>query len=89
MKAEDLASQVDSQLIRYKEDKTFYLKDGEWIDSDYKEGSPVNEIQFNSDDYFRLISQKPGIAKYLSLASKMVINFEGTNYRIIEPPSNK
>jgi len=89
LKAEDLASQVDSQLIRYKEDKTFYLKDGEWRDSDYKEGSPVKEIQFNSDEYFRLISQKPGIAKYLSLASKMVINFEGTNYRIIEPPSNK
>jgi Ca-activated chloride channel family protein len=89
LKAEDLASQVDSQLIRYKEDKTFYLKDGEWRDSDYKQGSPLKEIQFNSDEYFRLISQKPGIAKYLSLASKMVINFEGTNYRIIEPPSNK
>lgn len=88
-KAEDLASQVDSQMIRYKEDKTFYLKDGEWRDSDYKEGSPVKEIQFNSEEYFRLISEKPGIAKYLSLSSKMIISYGGVNYRIIEPRSKE
>jgi len=89
LKAEDLASQVDSQLIRYKEDKTFYFKDGEWRDSDYIEGSPLKEVQFNSEEYFRLISEKPGIAKYLSLASKMIVNYGGISYRIVEPPSKE
>lgn len=83
-KAEDQASQVESQQIQYKEDKTFYLKDGYWVDSLYMEGSPFKEIKFNSEEYFRLIAQKPGIAKYISVAPKLIISFEGANYRITE-----
>jgi len=82
LKEEDLASQVVSEQIRYKEDKTFYQKDGYWVDSEYKEGSLVKEIKFNSEEYFRLISEKPGIAKYLSVAEKLIVSFEGVNYKI-------
>jgi Ca-activated chloride channel homolog len=83
-KLEDRAAQVASERILYKDDKTFYLKDGVWTDSEYKEGAPVKEITFNSDEFFRLISDKPGIAKYLSAGSKLVVVFEGINYRIVE-----
>jgi len=86
-KAQEQASEVSSQLIRYKDDKTFYLKDGVWVDSVYKEGSQAEEIRFNSDEYFRLISEKPGIGKYLSVAENMIVSFEGKNYKITgEPP---
>ena len=71
------------QKIKYKEDKTFYLKDGYWIDTDYKEGSPVKEIRFNSDEYFRLLAEKPGLAKYLSIAVKVIVNYKGVNYKIV------
>jgi Ca-activated chloride channel family protein len=81
-KDQDQAAQVISQVIKYKVDKTFYLKDEYWVDSVYKEGSPVKEIEFNSDEYFRLISEKPGIAKYLSVAQNLIINYEGVNYKI-------
>jgi len=83
-KAQDRAAQVVSQQIRYKEDKTFYLKDGNWVDSFYEEGSPVKEILFNSKEFFRLISEKPGIAKYLSVAKNLIIHYEGVNYKISE-----
>lgn len=83
-KAGERAAEVISQKIRYKKDKTFYLKDGYWVDSDYKEGSPVKEIPFNSEEYFRLISDKPGIALYLSVASKIILSFKGKSYKIIE-----
>jgi Ca-activated chloride channel family protein len=83
-KAQDRAAQVVSQQIRYKEDKTFYLKDGYWVDSVYEQGSPVKEIQFNSEEFFHLISEKPGIAKYLSVAKNLIILYEGMNYRISE-----
>jgi Ca-activated chloride channel family protein len=82
LKAVVQASQVVSQRIKYKEDKTFYLKDEYWVDSLYEEGSPVKEILFNSDEYFRLVSAKPEIAKYLSVAKKIIVNFDGVNYRI-------
>jgi Ca-activated chloride channel family protein len=73
---------VISQQIRYKNDKTFYLKDGFWVDSDYEEGSPLVEVRFNSDAYFRLISDQPGLAKYLSVAQNVIVVFEGKNYKI-------
>lgn len=85
-KAQEQAPEVVSQQIRYKEDKTFYLKDGLWVDSVYKEGSPVDEIRFNSEAYYRLLSEKPGIAKYLSVAENMIVTFEGTNYKITGEP---
>jgi len=83
-KAEDQAVRVESQKIRYKEDKTFYLKDGFWVDSEYVEGSAVKEVAFNSDDYFKLISDKPGIVKYLSVARDLIITYEGMNYKIVD-----
>ena len=83
-KLEDRAAEFASERIIYKDDKTFYLKEGVWTDSDYREGSPVNEIKFNSDEFYRLIAGKPGIAKYLSVANKLIVVFEGVNYRIVE-----
>jgi Ca-activated chloride channel family protein len=83
-KAQDRAAQVESQQIRYKEDKTFYLKDAYWVDSVYEEGSPVKKIQFNSEEFFRLVLEKPGIAKYLSVAKNLIIHYEGVNYKISE-----
>ncbi len=82
-KAEEQVVRVESRMIRYKDEKTFYLKDGFWVDSQYEEGSACKEIGFNSEDYFRLISDKPGIVKYLSVAKNLIISYEGLNYRIV------
>lgn len=84
LKAEDLASRAASEQIRYKDDKTFYLKNGIWVDSLYKEGGALKEIKFNSDEYFRLLTEKPGLAKYAAVGIKLIVCFEGVNYRISE-----
>jgi len=84
LKAVAQAPQVVSQMIKFKEDKTFYLKDKYWVDSRYEEESAVKEVRFNSEEYFRLLSAKPGIAKYLSVAKNVIVNFEGVNYKIID-----
>jgi len=83
-KLEDRAAQVASERILYKDDKTFYLKDGVWTDSEYKDGAPATEVKFNSDAFYKLIAEKPGIAKYLSAGNKLIVVFRGVNYRIIE-----
>ncbi len=88
-KAGEQAVRIESQMIRYKEDKTFYLKDGYWVDSEYKKGSALKEIKFNSEEYYKLISEKPGIVKYLSVASRLIISFEGMNYKIIDTDQTK
>ncbi|HUT08120.1 MAG TPA: VIT domain-containing protein [Candidatus Latescibacteria bacterium] len=83
-KLEDRAAQVASERILYKDDKTFYLKDGVWTDSEFKEGAPAETVKFNSDAFYKLIVEKPGMAKYLSAGSKMIVVFAGVNYRIVE-----
>ena len=83
-KLEDRAAQAVSERILYKDDKTFYLKDGVWTDSEYRDGAATTEVKFNSDEFYRLISDKPGLAKYLSAGSNLIVVFEGVNYRIVE-----
>ncbi len=87
-KAQEQAVQVESQLIRYRLGKTFYLRDEVWVDSVYVEGNPVKEIVFGSDDYFKLLSEKPDISTYLSVADNVLFVFEGNNYRIIAEKRN-
>ena len=83
-KLEDRAAQAVSERILYKDDKTFYLKDGVWTDSEYQDGAAVTEVKFNSDAYYRLIVEKPGLAKYLSAGNKLIVVFEEVSYRIVE-----
>jgi len=84
LKSEDLSAQAVSKLIRYKEDKTFFLKDGVWVDSEFKEGRAAREVKLYSDDYFKLLASKPALAKYAAVGANVVICFEGVNYRIVE-----
>jgi Ca-activated chloride channel family protein len=84
LKLEDRAAQTVSERILYKDDKTFYLKDGVWTDSEYRDGAATTEVKFNSDEFYRLISEKPALAKYLSAGSNLIVVFAGVNYRIIE-----
>jgi Ca-activated chloride channel family protein len=83
LKDEERASQAASTLIRYKADKTFYLKDGVWVDSGYKDGSPVREVRFGSDAYFQLMTDTPGLSKYLSVSDMLIICYQGVNYKIV------
>ena len=83
-KSETQVVYVESQKIRYKDDKTFYLEHGIWVDSDYEDGSAVKEIKFNSKEYYQLINSKPGITKYLSLARNLIISYKGVAYKIVD-----
>jgi Ca-activated chloride channel homolog len=83
-KLEDRAAQVESERILYKDDKTFYLQDGVWTDSEYKAGAPATEVKFGSDEFYRLIAERPGLAKYLSAGRRLVVVFKGVNFRIVE-----
>ncbi|MFQ6037437.1 MAG: VIT domain-containing protein [Candidatus Aminicenantales bacterium] len=82
-KAEEQVLTVRSQKIRYVEDKTFYLKDGIWVDSTYEEGPAVRKIRFGSKEYYRLLAEKPAIAKYLSVGKNLIVLFEGKVYQIV------
>ncbi len=83
-KAEETAAPPVSEKVLRRDDKTFLLKDGVWVDADYRDGTPVRTIRFESDEYFRLAADEPGLAKYLSAGSRMIVVYKGAAYKIIE-----
>ena len=73
------------QGVKTVEDKTFYLKDGIWVDSDYDAArSPKPEvITFGSARYFDLVKSVHGIAKYLSAGNEVVLVYKNHCYKIV------
>jgi Ca-activated chloride channel family protein len=84
LKTEDTAAESPLPEILYREDKTFHFQDGQWVDSEYRKGMTVREIRFNSDEYFRLLAEKPEMAKYLSAGSRVIVVYQGMAYKIVD-----
>lgn len=69
------------------EDKTFYMVSGFWTESTFQSkpaDRKVKEIKFNSDEYFSLMKSVPGITKYLSVGRQVIVEFNGTWYKIVQ-----
>ncbi|MCA1640179.1 MAG: hypothetical protein LC768_17965, partial [Acidobacteria bacterium] len=66
--------------------KTFYLENGVWIDSEFKEEAKVPETKlvFASKDFFDLIDKEKHLAQYLSLGEEVIIVWKGKIYRIVK-----
>ena len=78
-------AQSSQSNVRQIGAKTFYFKDGRWVDSSVKpeeDAKAVKIAQF-SDDYFRIArTQKAEYNQYLSQAEPVTVKLEGTVYRI-------
>jgi uncharacterized protein YegL len=70
--------------LKSVDDKTFYLVNGFWTDSTYsiKDSAKPQEIAFGSNDYFKLVHDNPGIAKYLGVGKQVILLFKGHCYKI-------
>ncbi|HKQ73887.1 MAG TPA: VIT and VWA domain-containing protein [Blastocatellia bacterium] len=86
-RADKLASPPSSaNQIRQVAGKTFYLLNGVWTDSEFKEDDklPVVTLKFAGDDYFNLISQEPKLAECFALGQRVVVVWKGKVYRVEE-----
>ena len=69
--------------IRQVGDKTFVLQDGVWVDTafDAKKMKAV-VVKFGSDQYFKRLTDRPEIARYLALGDKVTFVLQGTAYAV-------
>jgi Ca-activated chloride channel family protein len=69
--------------LRQVGDKTFVLQNGVWVDSafDAKKTKP-EPIKFGSDQYFKLLTDHPEIARYLALGDKVTLVLQGKAYAV-------
>jgi Ca-activated chloride channel family protein len=70
--------------VRTVEGKTFLLKDGVWIDTEFKETDARTRItlKFGSDEFFSLLGKEPAIAEYLALGQKVIVVYKGKVYQV-------
>lgn len=89
--AADEAKEESEQIIvrnsvnnQFVANKNFINQSGVWIDSDFSETAKLTEtsIKFASDEYFRLVTNEPELAPYLSLGYQVVVVWKGKVYRI-------
>jgi Ca-activated chloride channel family protein len=75
---------TSSSVVRNVGNKTFYLRDGVWTDSDFKaEGrTPETTLVFGSDEYFALLKREPRLATYFALGERVVVVYNGRVYRV-------
>jgi uncharacterized protein YegL len=62
--------------------KSFFKKDGVWIDSEFEGKRETLKIEKFSPAYFKLISIKPEIGRYLSLGDSVIFTLNGTAVEI-------
>ncbi len=69
--------------VRVIGSKTFMLKNGAWFDTEYREdaGLPKVTVTFGSEEFFKLLADKPELGKFFALGKKVIVVFEGTVYQ--------
>jgi hypothetical protein len=79
-----LREEDKSEAVKRVAEKTFYLIDDVWTDSEFKAGSrlPETKVAFGSDEYFALLKQIPKLGSFFSLGERVVVVFEGRVYRV-------
>ncbi len=76
------ADEPTLDTIKHLGDKTFYLRDKTWIDSEYREGMRVREVKYLSDRYFEILRRKPELGRYFALAENIIVVYEGECYQV-------
>jgi len=68
--------------IKQVGERTFFLREKVWVDSEYKKGTKTNEIKYGSKKYWVFAKNNPKAGRYLSLGKKVIFNYEGSWYKI-------
>jgi Ca-activated chloride channel family protein len=71
----------EQSAMRFVDGLTFYLHEGEWIDSRF-EKQKVIEVKYNSQAYINLLLAYPEFGKYMKLGERIVVKFRNRFIRV-------
>jgi len=69
--------------MKIVDDKTFFMHNGVWTDSAVSDKLKPQVITFGTDQYFDLLHNNPGIARYLAVGKEVIFVFKGHTYKIV------
>lgn len=72
------------ESLRTVGNKTFLLKDGVWVDTEFKPDSALQvvKLKFGSDEFFSLILAEPQLSEFFALGQKIVLVYKGKVYQV-------
>jgi Ca-activated chloride channel family protein len=70
------------EIKRELEDRTFYKRDGVWVDSLYRAGTKTEKVPYLGDAYFKLLGKGSLVRKILALGPRVIFRCEGRFYEI-------
>lgn len=75
-----------SQQVKNISGRAVYQQDKFWVDSELQNQSNVKKvrIQFNSDDYFKLLNKEPETAQFLALGQNVRFYHKNVFYEVYE-----
>jgi Ca-activated chloride channel family protein len=75
-----------TQQVKNVQGRAVYQSGKFWVDSELQKRKTKNEkrIQFNTDEYFKLLNDKPETAQFLALGQNVRFYYEDTFYEIFE-----
>jgi Ca-activated chloride channel family protein len=65
-------------------DKTFYMRDGVWVDSEFKPEAklPETALEFGGEEYFALLKREPQLARFFALGERVLVVYKGRVYKV-------
>ncbi|MFQ5434457.1 MAG: VIT domain-containing protein [Anaerolineae bacterium] len=76
---------ISSAPVQYVGSKTFILRDGVWLDTQYNPDTDTPQaVGFASDGYFDLLTAVPELGDYFSLGQRVVVVYGDQVYEIVE-----
>ena len=75
---------VAAAPLKQVADKTFLLRNGVWLDTTYKEGTPTTKVAFGSEDYFKMLAARPEWGKYFAVGERVIVVLDGKAYEVAE-----
>ncbi len=81
----DNPGNVMSYGVRYVGNKTFFMRDSFWVDTQFLGEETILDVEFASDDYFELVINQPELGPYFALGKNVVVIFDNLAYKVHEP----
>ena len=73
-----------TQQSRFVNGRAFFQNGNQWIDSNAQNTAKRQRVQFNSEEYFNLLTKHPEAGPWLALGQNVVLTLDGTVYEIAE-----
>ena len=75
---------IRSTEVRYAGNKTFFMRDSFWVDSQLDSSLPVIDVEFASDLYFDIVNSNMEMGRYFSIGKNIVIVYNNQIYQVHE-----